>query len=259
MRDGLIKLSAVSVAALLVWGVVLETRSIEITELDLNAGTSTPQTIAVIADLHLDGIGTREQKLFTIIRQRQPDTVILLGDVVDSPDDLPELARFLGSLPASERLAVLGNWEYWSGIDRDALLSIYAKYDVHLLVDDCHNGVVGLDDATAGHPSLNLAVARCDSADSGVSPYLLLQHSPGFFESSPVGTRPFSLSLSGHTHGGQIALFGWAPWTPPGSGSFVAGEYTTRLGRLYVTRGMGTSLIPLRIGARAEIVMITTY
>jgi len=86
----------------------------------------------------------------------------------------------------------------------------------------------------------------------------LLQHSPGFFENTELGTQRFALCLSGHTHGGQIAIFGWAPWTPPGSGSFVAGEYMTRLGRLFVTRGIGTSVIPLRIGARPEIVFVTT-
>ena len=92
----------------------------------------------------------------------------MLGDVVDSPDDLPELERFLSALPSSERLAVLGNWEYWSGIDRDALLGVYAKHDVRLLVNDCHEGIVGLDDATAGKPNLEAALGKCRSDDPEV-------------------------------------------------------------------------------------------
>jgi predicted MPP superfamily phosphohydrolase len=67
----------------------------------------------------------------------------------------------------------------------------------------------------------------------------------------------FDLIVSGHTHGGQLALFGWAPFTPAGSGRFVSGEYVTPLGRLYVTRGLGTSLLPIRLGSRPELVFIT--
>ena len=258
MRGRLIKLAAASTLGLLAWGGLVEPRLISVTELRLNAPVSNFKTIAVISDLHLNGIGAREQKLLEIIQQRQPDTVILLGDVVDGPDDLPELERFLSALPPSQRLAIFGNWEYWGGIDHDALRGVYAKHGVRLLINDCHEGIVGLDDATAGEPDLEAAVGKCRIATAKAAPFLLLQHSPGFFENTEVGVQRFALSLSGHTHGGQIALFGWAPWTPPGSGSFVAGEYMTRLGRLFVTRGIGTSVIPLRIGARPEIVFVTT-
>ncbi len=258
MKRWALALAAISLSALLIWGAVIEPRSIDITEMRVNAIAPSVTSIAVISDLHLDGLGARERKLLEILEQRRPDIVILLGDVVDSPDDLPELERFLSALPSSERLAVLGNWEYWSGIDRDALLGVYAKYDVRLLINDCYEGIVGLDDATAGKPNLEAAIGKCRSDDPEVSPFLLLQHSPGFFETAPSGKPQFSLSLAGHTHGGQITLFDWAPWTPPGSGAFVAGNYATRLGPLYVTRGIGTSMIPLRLGARSEVVFITT-
>ena len=258
MRRWTLALAAISLSALLIWGTVIEPRSLDITEMRVNAIAPSVTSIAVISDLHLDGLGAREQKLLEILKKRQPDIVILLGDVVDSPDDLPELARFLGALPASRRLAVLGNREYWGGIDRNALLGVYAKYDVRLLINDCYEGIVGLDDATAGKPNLETALGKCRSDDPEVSPFLLLQHSPGFFEIAPSGKPQFSLSLAGHTHGGQITLFDWAPWTPPGSGAFVAGNYATPFGALYVTRGIGTSMIPLRIGARSEVVFITT-
>ena len=199
-----------------------------------------------------------ERKLLKILEQRRPDIVILLGDVVDGPGDLLDLERFLNALPSNQRIAIFGNWEYWGGIDHEALRGVYAKHGVRLLINDCHAGIVGLDDSTAGQPDLKVALDRCQSATPDVSPFLLLQHSPGFFENTALDKKSFALSLSGHTHGGQIAIFGFAPWTPPGSGSFVAGEYSTRFGRLYVTRGIGTSVIPLRLGARPEIVFITT-
>jgi predicted MPP superfamily phosphohydrolase len=84
----------------------------------------------------------------------------------------------------------------------------------------------------------------------------LLEHSPGFF-GKPLDAVPeaaqFMLGLSGHTHGGQIAVFGSPIMLPPGSGKYNSGLYATKYGPLYVSRGIGTSEIPLRIGARPEI------
>lgn len=63
----------------------------------------------------------------------------------------------------------------------------------------------------------------------------------------------FSLCLSGHTHGGQITVGGWAPFRPAGSGRFVAGFYEVPGCRLYVSKGLGISILPLRWGAAPEI------
>jgi predicted MPP superfamily phosphohydrolase len=59
--------------------------------------------------------------------------------------------------------------------------------------------------------------------------------------------------LSGHTHGGQIAPFGVALKLPHGSGGYVAGWYRGDGVPLYVSRGIGTSLVPIRIGATPEL------
>jgi len=114
--------------------------------------------------------------------------------------------------------------------------------------------VIGLDDFTAGHPDLQL-LARGAGADVS----LLVQHSPGFFDKAEVGQRMrngrFELCLSGHTHGGQIALLGWAPFRPVGSGRFVAGFYDVPGCRLFVSKGVGTSVLPIRWGAPPEVVV----
>ena len=69
-------------------------------------------------------------------------------------------------------------------------------------------------------------------------------------DEAPAGVP---LTLSGHTHGGQITLFGWPIWRPPGSGPFASGFYETTACKLYVSKGLGTSLLPVRFGARPEI------
>jgi uncharacterized protein len=58
--------------------------------------------------------------------------------------------------------------------------------------------------------------------------------------------------LSGHTHGGQFNLLGFMPFLPQGSGSYVKGWYNTQP-KMYVSKGIGTSIFPARFGARAEI------
>jgi predicted MPP superfamily phosphohydrolase len=64
---------------------------------------------------------------------------------------------------------------------------------------------------------------------------------------------PINLILSGHTHGGQVNLLGFAPFRPKGSGRYISGWYTDELPHMYVSRGIGTSGIPMRLGSRAEI------
>ncbi len=59
--------------------------------------------------------------------------------------------------------------------------------------------------------------------------------------------------FSGHTHGGQVNLFGFTPFLPPGVGNYIKGWYKEKLPNLYVSKGIGTSIFPIRLGARAEI------
>lgn len=139
-------------AGVLAWVAVVETQELEIRELRVGAADGPQKTLAVVSDLHLTDIGARERKLIDL----------------------------LASLPPGQRLAVLGNWEYWSGIDLEALRRVYAEYDVRLLVNACHAGIVGLDDDTAGQPDLSLALARCRNRAADSPPLVLLQHSPGF-------------------------------------------------------------------------------
>lgn len=111
--------------------------------------------------------------------------------------------------------------------------------------------VVGFDDLYGGSP-------KPDEAFSGVpqSAYrIALFHSPPFFEK--VAGR-CELALAGHSHGGQVRLPLYGPlWLPPYSGGFVDGWFE-RLGtRMYVSRGVGTSILDVRLWCRPEISIIT--
>lgn len=226
-------------------------------------GKSEAQPIKVVqlSDLHLHEVGRRENLVMAEIKRLQPDLLILSGDVIDRPETLPLLENFLSGLSAAKAIATLGNWEYWGAVDLKELRAVYAKHDVTLLVNSealfeirgRKIRVTGLDDFTAGTPKHDL-LTMPTAADVSI----LVQHSPGFFESAGVAERKpggsrFDLCMSGHTHAGQLTLFGWSLWTPPGSGSYVAGWYDTPFCPLYVSKGIGTSLVPARLFARPEI------
>lgn len=242
---------------LALYTLIIEPAWVTITHLPVKVGvTGTPITLAQLSDLHLNSMDRTRRAVINIVRQSPPDLLLLTGDVIDSAKSLPALDTFLGMLPqTSIKIAVLGNWEYWSGVDLRALEALYAKHNVTLLVNRTLHvrniTIIGLDDFTAGKPDFEAAA----QARISTSPTIVLQHSPGFFSSTHhTAHRDIALSLSGHTHGGQIALFGKTLFTPQGSGEYTAGWYDTDWGRLFVSKGIGTSIMPVRFGARPEVV-----
>ena len=109
--------------------------------------------------------------------------------------------------------------------------------------------VAGVDDLTEGEPRLTQALDGRHPAE----PALLLSHHPDcFFAASQMSV---DLTLSGHTHGGQINFFGWSPIRHSRLG-YHAGLYAERGCRLYVGRGVGATVIPLRVGAPPEIPLL---
>jgi predicted MPP superfamily phosphohydrolase len=244
----------------LVYALWVEPRWVEVTQHDLRqSGTADPLRVVQLSDLHLQAMGALETSVAGKVGQIAPDLVILSGDVIDRADTLPVLAQFLQALGDLPVIAVLGNWEYWSEVDLAALKDVYSRRPkTHLLINQVValpiRGrtvvVTGLDDFTAGQPEIP-ALKQPDSPATN----LLIQHSPGYFarEEGPTSQHRFDLCLSGHTHGGQITLFGLPVWTPGGSGPFGSGFYDTPTCRLYVSRGIGTSLLPVRLGARPEL------
>jgi predicted MPP superfamily phosphohydrolase len=253
---------ALAVALLLGYGFIIEPRWVVVTTLQkdvgLKAGTF---KIAQLSDLHLSGLGPTEEVTLKHLKALQPDVILLTGDVIGDRHALPALEDFLKSLPNAIKVATLGNWEHWSGADLQQLSALYKRHQVRLLVNECMplvvNGVplslAGLDDYTAGQPDLVRTMHQCTQG----APIIMAQHSPGMFDEAPspeLGQIVFS--LAGHTHGGQVAVGTHALYTPRGSGRYVAGSYQTAWGDVYVSRGIGISMIPLRIGARPEIVLL---
>lgn len=262
--------AALGVAALGADAAWWEPRSLEVTHhrLPLPPGRP-PLRFVQITDLHLRGIGSIHRRIAAETRRARPHFALLTGDSVDRADALPTLDAFLALLdPRLPKYAVLGNWEHWSGVDLRALAAVYERHNARLLVNESavhpHPSgpvaIAGVDDLV-GAPDLRAALR---GAEQGAV-RLLLAHSPAFRDTvgahaaaaisgESLGAGGITLMLSGHTHGGQVTVGGWAPLVPPGSGRYVRGWFRDGgAPPLYVSRGIGTSVLPVRFGATPEL------
>jgi predicted MPP superfamily phosphohydrolase len=226
-------------------------------------------TLVQLTDLHLRRIGHHEQHIARMVNDLKPHVVVFTGDIINDMGGLDLLGRFLRLLdPQLPKYAVYGNWEHKGEVSVPQLAEVYRQGNGRLLVNETvvhrHGDVAclitGVDDLVAGHPDINRALA-------GVEPlknHLLLAHCPAYRDQL-ASSRETGLSaenrerfavefmLAGHTHGGQVTFFGYAPYLPSGCGRYLRGWYEDALPRLYVSRGLGTTSLPVRFMAPPEI------
>ncbi len=214
-----------------------------------------------ISDLHLNNFNRYFEKVAAKVNALQPDLIMLTGDYLEEERNIRGVLDFLKELKAKHGIyAVQGNWEYWSRLEGENLRRHFAGVGVKLLIDERAdleiNGqslsILGLD-----YPSSTDQLQR---VQKGIDPQrfnLLLSHVPAFAHEQ-LHER-IGLILSGHTHGGQVRL----PFLPPFylprySGRFISGLYHVSHHRipLYVSRGVGTSVLPVRFLCRPEIGLI---
>jgi uncharacterized protein len=242
---------------------LIEPRWLDVSEHRIEIAGLSPSldgfTIAHVTDAHLSAFGVTESSVVAAVRRVAAQVVVLSGDIVDDAARLPLLGGLLDALAATgaELVASLGNWEHWAGFEPRQLREYYDRFGARLLVNDAAHvsGVViaATDDGYVGAPRWNQTLASLAQLARQDAPRILLSHSPALLDArAPDGAR-FDLALAGHTHGGQLRAGPFAPLVPPGSGRFVAGFYDTPLGRAYVSRGTGTSIVPARFGCRPEL------
>lgn len=208
--------------------------------------------IAVLTDLHFRKMGSLENKLQTTLLRENPDLILIAGDTLDSERSLPVAQTLFSKLnPRLGILATLGNWENWKNLNSP---SLFQSFGTTLLRNESYRAnndisIYAFDDLS-GDPDTTFVRSRLENKFC-----IALVHSPLIFDTIQ-GICP--LVLAGHTHGGQIRLPFLNPlWLPKGSGKYVSGWYKTKESQLYVSRGIGTSILPLRFFSAPELVLIT--
>jgi len=240
----------------------IEPRGVRIDELAQTTGQSgRPVRLVQISDLHLDEFNGYFRKVAELVVGLAPDLIVLTGDYLEEERNIRGVLDFLRQLKAPHGVyAVQGNWEYWSRLEGENLRRQFHVAGVRLLINERADleiggqklSLLGLD-----YPSSSDQLRRLQEQADPARFNLLLSHVPAFAHEQL--DRRISLILCGHTHGGQVRL----PLLPPlvlprFSGRFVAGLY--QVGQyntpLYVNRGIGTSVLPIRLTCRPEITVI---
>jgi uncharacterized protein len=229
------------------------------------AGPATKDTknikVVQISDLHLRSINYQLTHLVKKLNKLHPDLIAFTGDAIDEAKNIPLLNDFLQLIDKKiQKVAILGNWEYQSKVDLAALAKIYTCNNCDLLINQTMQytfqnktfSITGVDDYLRGNADFDTAIKDYKKSDY----HIILSHCPKYSDNiSKQINKDINVDfiLSGHTHGGQINLFGYVPYLPEGSGKYFKGWYNNRSPKLYVSKGIGTVVFPIRFGARAEI------
>ncbi|KRB21092.1 MULTISPECIES: metallophosphoesterase [Mesorhizobium] len=242
--------------------------------------------VVAFADIHACRPWMTQERIASLVDDAnalQPDLILLLGDyiagmpLVTGPVTPSQWASALSGLKAPLGvLSILGNHDWWSDgfaqragagpiIARKALEKVgipVLENDVVRLEKDGHGvWIAGLADQLAllparrGDPCKGLDDLDGTLAKVGDSaPIILLAHEPDIFPTVPWRV---SLTLSGHTHGGQVRLFGYSPVVPSRFGNrYAYGHVVENDRNLIVSGGLGFSILPVRFGMRPEILQI---
>ncbi len=219
--------------------------------------------IALLADLHY-GRFVRDgyvRKVLDLTKQQRPDLLVLCGDMVNLPrkrgEELMEMiAAGAGGSPI---FAVPGNHERFR--QSREFFRVFRAGGADVLVNErrlIRRGpaeaiaLAGLDEPKWGRPDLRAALEGIDSGTFTI----LASHSPDLADCMPADLRA-DLMLSGHTHGGQVRLFGRALITKTRNRKYVSGLTAGPRFPIYISRGLGVTRIPLRFACEAELPIIT--
>lgn len=241
--------------------------------------------IAVLADLHMGGPWMPLSRLRRVVAETnalEPDITVLLGDYiaghrfVGTPVPVAETAAALTGLHAPLGVhAILGNHDWWD--DRTAQRARSGPTLAHRALEAAglpvmensvrriahgtgHFWLAGLGDQLAFRPRAGHGWAGVDDLPGTLAqlpdeaPAILLAHEPDIFPEVPDRV---CLTLSGHTHGGQVRLFGYSPVVPSRFGQrYAYGVVREGAREIVVSGGLGCSIVPVRLGVPPEITLV---
>ncbi len=216
--------------------------------------------IVQLSDIHHSPFTSREQieRAVATANSLQPDIVALTGDYVSKERQYAApCAELLGTLRARHGVyAVLGNHDHWT--DAALITDLFRAEGMTVLVNqgmrfeknDAAFWLAGVDDTMVGLEDLPLALAG-----SSVDEFkLLLAHNPVILRRA--AQAGVDLVLSGHTHGGQVSLRSERSASGRPRRRLLKGLARRGETQIYVTRGLGTVVLPVRFGCPPEVSLL---
>ena len=215
--------------------------------------------IVQLSDIHISAFMSEDQirKFAAIANSLHGDLIALTGDFVTwDPSAEKAVVRALSGLKAPFGVfGCLGNHDAWAGV-KDSITSLFQSAGITILRDACmpinHDGcqlnLIGIE------PDCGWTDRRVPAHLAAEDlPNILMSHYPTVFDHA--ARLGIELTLSGHTHGGQVKLDFISPDLAPKllNTNYLAGSYESEGAQLYVNRGIGTIGLPMRAGVPPEI------
>lgn len=215
--------------------------------------------IVQLSDIHHSPFTGLEhiERVVKVANRLRPDMFVLTGDYVSHEREyIAPVANVLGRLKAKYGVhSCLGNHDHWT--DADLVTHLFRGEGINMLVNEgirieargSSFWLAGVDDYMVGKTDVPAALKGSFPDEMK----LLLAHNPIIFrEAARLG---IDLTLSGHTHGGQIKIRDEQKRLLPRR-KFHAGHYERKGSQLYVTRGIGTVVVPMRYQCPPEITLL---
>jgi predicted MPP superfamily phosphohydrolase len=216
--------------------------------------------IVQLSDIHLSPFTSSQQiaRAVQTATNLQPDIIALTGDYISKERRYAApCAELLGKLRARHGVyAVLGNHDHWT--DAALITDLFRAEDITVLINQGmrfeKNGasfwLAGVDDTMVGLEDLPLALA----GSQGDEMKLLLAHNPIVLRRA--AREGVDLVLSGHTHGGQVKLTSDRNTKARPRRRVLKGLAAEGETQIYVTRGLGTVVLPVRFGCPPEVSLL---
>jgi len=270
LRKGTFGLAAATMGGT-TYGMFIGRHDYDVTEAEFEIG-GLPEafdgfTIGLVSDIHAGAFMLKEEmrEYVKVINDLGSDLIAVPGDFVNGRlDEVFPFAEAFSDLRAPFGVyGVLGNHDYYTG-DPERVAREVNGAGVRLLRDESllirRNGEIltlaGVDDV-GRNDRAPIQLDRALEAAPENETTILLCHRPYYLRQA--ASRDISLVLSGHTHGGQIVFgrFGNAILTPAAFAShYIAGKYAVGKTHMYVSRGIGTVGLPVRLNCPPEITRI---
>ena len=227
--------------------------------------TARPVRIALLSDIHVVGPDMPPSRLARIVEQvnaLNADVILLAGDYVSDKRSATRtysgaegLAPLSGLRARRGVYAVLGNHDHWR--DAGEISQALRRANIRILDNEAVTvggmRLGGVDDEYTGNADLERTVEAIREAPGAK---VLLTHSP---DVAPATPKDVTLILAGHTHCGQIRLpiYGALSYVSKYGERFGCGFITEGSRRVVVTAGIGTSVLPFRLGAPSDVWVLT--
>lgn len=225
-------------------------------------------TIVQISDLHNARFGREQSRLIQAVTEQSPDMIVVTGDLVDSSHTNVEVAMdFINqAVEIAPVYYVTGNHEGWLEGTYADLKAQLLQAGVVVLENEAFTeevegevlSIAGVNDPDMPGNNIVLAKQAIHSLMSELEGYIiLLSHRPELFDTYVESDA--DLVFSGHYHGGQFRIPFIGGVVAPSAGLFpeyAEGTFTEGNTTMVVSRGLGNSVIPVRINNRPEVVVV---